>query len=78
MLVVVQATFEVGWARSGWIEDELIRCGAQDAHLLDQDAVSVTVAARSAGDAHEMVRDLLNRAGASTVEIAARPGLDTA
>ena len=44
VLVVVQARFEVDWSCPEWIEDELVRCGARDAHLLDDDRVSVTVA----------------------------------
>lgn len=67
MLVVVQAQFEVDWARPEWIEDELIRCGAREAHLVDEYTVAVTVAARSRPMAEELVHDLLDRVGASVV-----------
>ncbi|HVS85304.1 MAG TPA: hypothetical protein VHD91_06710 [Gaiellaceae bacterium] len=61
MLVVVQAPFELDWARPEWLEDELIRAGARDARLVDAVTVAVTVAAASAMEAEVMVRDLLER-----------------
>ena len=81
MLFVLQARFEVDTRpvalepglRMARIEDELVRSGARDAHLVDDAAVSVTVAASSRGTANELVRDLLERVGASTVEIVDRP-----
>jgi hypothetical protein len=74
MLVVVQAHFEVDWARPEWIEDELIRCGARDAHLVDEYMVAVTVAAPSRPVAENLVRDLLDRVGAAVVGLAGRDG----
>lgn len=75
MLFIVQARFEVDWSRPEWIEDELVRSGARDARILPDDAVAVTVTARSRDEADGMVRDLLARLGASGVEIAGGPGL---
>ena len=72
MLVVVDARFEVDWSRPSWIEDELIRSGARDARLLEDDLVAVTVAARTRPDACELVRDLLDGVGAHVLEIAER------
>ena len=60
----MQARFEVDWSRPEWIEDELVRSGAREAHLLDDDLVSVTVCARSRVDAEDLVRDLLGRVNA--------------
>jgi hypothetical protein len=67
VLVVVQARFEVDWSRPEWIEDELVRCGAREAHLIDDDLVSVTVCAGSRLAAEEIVRDLLGRVSAKVV-----------
>ena len=74
MLAVVHAQFEVDWSRPEWIEDELVRRGARDAHLLGDDvaAVSVTVSAPSHREAELLVRDLLARVGAASVEILPR------
>lgn len=51
--------------RPQWIEDELVRCGARDARLIDEDVVAVTVAAQSSAEANELVRVLLARVGVS-------------
>jgi hypothetical protein len=67
VLVVVQARFEVDWSRPEWIEDELVRCGARDARLLEDDLVSVTVSASSREDAENFVRELLERVSARAV-----------
>ena len=69
MLVVVQAHFEVDWSRPEWIEDELVRCGARDARLFDDDLVSVTVCASSQEAAQDLVRELLDRVSAKAVEV---------
>jgi hypothetical protein len=67
VLVVVQARFEVDWSRPAWIEDELIRCGAREARILDDDFVSVTVCPSSREAAEEIVRDLFERVSAKVV-----------
>jgi hypothetical protein len=74
MLAVVHAQFEVDWSRPEWIEDELVRRGARDAHMLGDDVptVSVTVSAPSLRAAELLVRDLLARVGAASVEILPR------
>lgn len=69
VLVVVQARFVLDWFRAEWIEDELVRCGARDARMTDERTVAVTVAAKSSAEAGELVRLLLDRAGASEVAI---------
>lgn len=69
MLAVVRARFEVDWANPEWIEDELVRRGARDAHLVEDDVVAVTVEAKSQRDAHDAVRVLFARIGASTVSL---------
>jgi hypothetical protein len=69
VLVVAQARFQIDWSRPEWIEDELVRCGARDARLLDDGLVSVTVCARSREAAEDLVRGLLQRIDARTVEI---------
>jgi hypothetical protein len=69
VLVVVRARFEVDWLHPGWIEDELVRCGARDAHLLEDDLVSVTVCASTREAAEELVRELLERVGARAVAV---------
>jgi hypothetical protein len=69
VLVVVQARFQIDWSRPEWIEDELVRCGARDARLLDNGLVSVTVRAASREAAEDLVRGLLQRINARTVEI---------
>ena len=74
MLVVVQAAIDVDWARPEWIEDELIRAGARDAHLVDAGTVAVMVAAGSTREAAALVEDLLARVGAKTEPAAAVPG----
>jgi hypothetical protein len=73
VLAVVYAQFEVDWARPERIEDELIRSGARDAHMLADDVpiVAVTVSARSLREANALVRDLLEHVGAGSVEIIA-------
>jgi tRNA A37 threonylcarbamoyladenosine dehydratase len=60
--------FQVDWSRPEWIEDELIRCGARDATLIDEDLVSVTVSANSRAVGEELVRDLLDRVGAKATD----------
>jgi hypothetical protein len=70
MLVVVEACFEVDWTRPAWIEDELVRRGARDAHIAENGAVSIVVEARSRAEASDLARDLLERVGATKVEIA--------
>lgn len=72
MLVVVRGRFEVDWSRPEWIEDELIRRGAREAHLVGEDTVAVTVAASSRREANELVRDLLARVGATVLELGDR------
>jgi hypothetical protein len=67
VLVVVQARFEVDWSRPEWIEDELVRCGAREAHLLDENRVSVTVCANSCEAAEEIVRELFERVSAKVL-----------
>jgi hypothetical protein len=69
MLVVVHARLEVDRARPEWIEDELVRCGARDARVVDEDAVAVTVAARSRAVAEELVLELLDRVRASVAGV---------
>jgi hypothetical protein len=69
VLVVVQARFRVDWSRPEWIEDELVRCGARDAHLANDELVSVTVCAGSREAAEELVRDLLERVSAKAIEL---------
>ena len=71
MLVVVLAQFEVDWSKPEWIEDELVRSGARDAHMLADDipTVAVTVCARSRDGAETIVRSLLEHVGASSIEI---------
>ena len=69
VLVVVQAHFEVDWSRPEWIEDELVRRGARDARLLDDDLVSVTVCASSREAAEDLVRELLERVSARAVAV---------
>jgi hypothetical protein len=63
----VQARFALDWFRPQWIEDELVRCGARDARLIDEDIVAVTVAAGSSAEANELVRVLLARVGVNEV-----------
>ena len=69
MLVVVRAHFEVDWSRPEWIEDELVRCGARDARLFDDDLVSVTVCAGSREAGEDFVRELLARVSARAVAV---------
>jgi hypothetical protein len=71
VLTVVHAHFEVDWSRPEWIEDELVRRGARDAHMLPDDipTVAVTVSARSREEANAVVCRLLDRVGAYAVEI---------
>jgi hypothetical protein len=69
MLAVVRARFVLDCARPEWIEDELVRRGARDAHLLDEDVVSVTVEAASEVVANALVLDLLARLGATGLSI---------
>ena len=69
VLVVVQARFEVDWSRLEWIEDELVRSGARDARLVEDDLVSVTVCANSREAAEELVRELLERVSARAVGV---------
>jgi hypothetical protein len=69
MLVIVQARFEVDWSRPEWIEDELVRCGARDARLLEHDLISVMVGARSRDEAEDRVRELLERVNAKAVTV---------
>jgi hypothetical protein len=71
VLVVVQARFELDWSRPEWVEDELVRCGARDAHLLEDDLVSVTVCAGSRGAAEDLVRELLERVSVRAVAVVA-------
>jgi hypothetical protein len=54
VLAVFHAQFEVDWLRPEWIEDELVRSGAREAHMLADDVpiVAVTVWARSAHEAN--------------------------
>lgn len=68
MLAVVRARFAVDWACQEWIEDELVRRGARDAHRVDDGAVSVTLEARSHAEAMTLVQDLLVRLGATDVQ----------
>ena len=70
MLVVVETQFEVAWTVPEWIEDELIRVGAREAHFTDRDTVAVTVAAKSRAEANDLVSHLLVRAGAMPLETA--------
>ena len=72
MLAVVRARFTVDWACPEWIEDELVRRGARDAHLVGDGAVSVMVEARSHADAKALVQDLLERIGATDVRCEGR------
>jgi hypothetical protein len=71
VLAVVYAQFEVDWSRPEWIEDELVRSGAREAHMLADDVpiVAVTVCARSPDEANNIVRGLLTGVGAYSVEI---------
>ena len=69
VLISVHVRFEVDWTRPDWIEDELIRGGARDAHMIQGDDVAVTVAARSRAEANQLVEALLARVGATAVEI---------
>jgi hypothetical protein len=71
VLAVVHAQFEVDWSRPEWIEDELVRRGARDAHLLPDDilTVALTVSARSREEANAVARQLLDRVGAYSIEI---------
>lgn len=71
MLALVYAQFEVDWSRPEWIEDELVRRGARDAHLLPDDilTVALTVSARSREEANAVARQLLDRVGAYSIEI---------
>jgi hypothetical protein len=69
MLVVVQARSEVDWSRPEWIEDELVRRGARDARLIEDDLVSVTVCAGSREAAEDLVRELLERISARGVAV---------
>jgi hypothetical protein len=69
VLVVVVARFEVDWTRPAWIEDELVRRGARDAHLAKNGAVSIVVEARSQAGAGDLARELLARVGATEVEM---------
>jgi hypothetical protein len=71
VLAVIRAQFAVDWTRPGWIEDELVRRGARDAHLVGDDVVSVTVVASSRREAEELVEDLLIRVGATPLGIVA-------
>ena len=74
VLAVVRANFAVDWIRPGWVEDELVRRGARDAHLIDDETVSVVVVARSRREAEDHVRDLLTRVGATGVRIVGEVG----
>ena len=69
MLSVVRAQFIVDWANPAWIEDELVRRGARDAHLVDYDVVAVTVEAKSRSDAEATVRELLSRIGVAVISM---------
>lgn len=69
MLVVVRARFEADWANPAWIEDELVRRGARDSHLVEEDVVAVTVEAKSRLDAETAVCELLSRVGVALVGI---------
>jgi hypothetical protein len=69
VLVVVQARFEVDWSRQEWIEDELVRCGARDARLVEDGLVSVTVCANTTEAAEDFVRDMLERVSAKVVAV---------
>jgi hypothetical protein len=71
VLVVVQARFRVDWSRREWIEDELVRGGARDARLIDDELASVTVCANSREAAADLVLGLLGRLGAKAVEVVA-------
>jgi len=70
VLYTLQVRFEVDWSRPVWIEDELVRSGARDAHVLEDGKVAVTVAARSGDEAYDLVRELLARVGATEVGFA--------
>jgi hypothetical protein len=72
VLVVVQARFEVDWSRPDWIEDELVRRGARDARLLEDDLVSVTVCANTREAAEDLVSELLERLSARAVAVVER------
>lgn len=50
------------------LEDDLIRSGARGAHLLEDGAIAVTVAASTLHDAIVLVQDLMARACAGTPE----------
>lgn len=63
VLAVVHVRFGVEWANPTWIEDELVRRGARDAHLVRDDVVAVMVEAKSQPDAQQLVYDLVRRAG---------------
>jgi hypothetical protein len=67
MLAVVHARFEVACTRIEWLEDELVRRGARDAHLIADEVVAVTVEAKSQCEAETIVSDLLARVGATAV-----------
>jgi hypothetical protein len=69
VLAVVRVQFVVDWANPAWVEDELVRRGARDAHLVDDDVVAVTVEAKSRSDAEATVRELLSRVGVAVVSI---------
>jgi hypothetical protein len=52
--------------------NELVRCGAQDAPLLEDGLVSVTVCANSTEAADSFVRELFERVSAKAIALAER------
>jgi hypothetical protein len=61
MLVRIDRDIPPGIADAAWLEGELARGGARDAHLTAEGKIAVIVAAGSPAEATELVDHLLRR-----------------